>query len=134
MIYRQAAKGWFPIFGRGDVNYHPNYVDNLVDAFLLAQDADPKVNGRAYLIADESYSSIKDLVRRAGIAIGVDVKICRLSAAARSNGCVGMRADVSPFADHPSHLPAPDRLVPAEPSLLDSTRPVRTGIRPPCLD
>lgn len=75
MIYRQVAKGWFPMFGKGAVHYHPNYVDNLVDAFLLAQEAGPQANGRAYLIADEAYLPITELVRRVGHAIGIDVEI-----------------------------------------------------------
>jgi len=76
MIYRQVAKGWFPIFGDGQALYHPNYVDNLVDAFVLAQSADAAaINGKAFLIADEEYLTTENLVRRVGNAIGVDVKL-----------------------------------------------------------
>ena len=76
MIYRQVAKGWFPIFGDGKALYHPNYVDNLVDAFVLAQSADAAaINGRAFLIADEEYLTTEDLVRRVARAIGIDVKL-----------------------------------------------------------
>jgi nucleoside-diphosphate-sugar epimerase len=78
MIYRRVAKGWFPMFGNGRAFYHPNYVDNLVDAFVLAQTSGPRTFGRSYLIADEEYLTITDLVRRVGQAIGVDVKIQRL--------------------------------------------------------
>lgn len=79
MIYRQVAKGWFPIFGSGKAFYHPNYVENLVDAFVLAQQADKDaVNGKAFLIADAEYLTTEDLVRRVGKAIGVDVRIRRL--------------------------------------------------------
>jgi nucleoside-diphosphate-sugar epimerase len=78
MIYRQVAKGWFPIFGDGKALYHPNYVDNLVDAFILAQDADKDaINGKAFLIADEEYLTTEDLVTRVAAAIGVDLKIRR---------------------------------------------------------
>lgn len=76
MIYKQVAKGWFPMFGKGGAFYHPNYIDNLVDALVLAQDADTaSVNGRAYLIADEEYLTTEALVRRVAQAIEVDVKI-----------------------------------------------------------
>ncbi len=77
MIFRRAAKGWFPMFGGGRTLYHPLYVENLVDAFMLAT-PDGKGDGQAYLIADADYFEIRDLVRRAGLAMGVQVKIVNL--------------------------------------------------------
>jgi nucleoside-diphosphate-sugar epimerase len=74
LIFRRAAKGWFPMIGSGKTYYHPLYIDNLVDALVLAMDEN-KGNGQAYLIADEEYVSIQDLVKRTGRAMGVDVKI-----------------------------------------------------------
>ena len=74
MIFRRVARGRFPMFGSGKTLYHPVYIDNLVDAFVLAMDLN-KGNGEAYLIADEEYVSIKDLVQRIGRALDVDVKI-----------------------------------------------------------
>ncbi len=35
MIFQRVAKGTFPMFGSGRTLYHPLYIDNLVDAFLL---------------------------------------------------------------------------------------------------
>lgn len=77
MIFRRVAKGWFPMLGSGRTYYHPVYIDNLIDAFVLAMQCD-RGNGQAYLIADEEYVTIDDLVRRTGRAIGVDVKVRRL--------------------------------------------------------
>ena len=74
MIFRRVARGRFPMFGSGKTLYHPVYIDNLVDAFVLAMDLN-KGNGEAYLIADEEYVSIEDLVQRIGRALDVDVKI-----------------------------------------------------------
>ena len=74
MIFRRVARGRFPMFCSGKTLYHPVYIDNLVDAFVLAMDLN-KGNGEAYLIADEEYVSIKDLVQRIGRALDVDVKI-----------------------------------------------------------
>lgn len=74
LIFRRVAKGTFPMFGNGRTLYHPLYIDNLVDAFILAME-DGKGDGEAYLIADEQYLEIEDLVRRVGKALGVDVKI-----------------------------------------------------------
>jgi nucleoside-diphosphate-sugar epimerase len=74
LIFKRVAKGTFPMFGNGKTLYHPLYIDNLVDAFVLAME-DGKGDGEAYLIADEQYLEIEDLVRRVGRALGVDVKI-----------------------------------------------------------
>ncbi len=74
MIFRKVKQGKFPMFGNGKTLYHPLYIDNLVDALVLAMDAG-KGKGEAYLIADEEYVEIEDLVRRAAKALGVEVKI-----------------------------------------------------------
>ena len=54
-----GGRGTFPMFGNGQTLYHPLYIDNLVDAFMLCL---PKGagNGREYLIADEHYYPIQD--------------------------------------------------------------------------
>ncbi|HWM93175.1 MAG TPA: NAD-dependent epimerase/dehydratase family protein [Thermoanaerobaculia bacterium] len=74
LIFKRVARGTFPMFGNGRTLYHPLYIDNLVDAFILAME-DGNGDGEAYLIADEQYIEIEDLVRRVGRAIGVDVKV-----------------------------------------------------------
>jgi nucleoside-diphosphate-sugar epimerase len=74
MIYKRVASGRFPMFGHGRTLYHPAYIDNLVDAFVLAQQPG-RGDGKAYLIADEEYVTIEDLVRRIGRAMNVDVKV-----------------------------------------------------------
>jgi len=74
LIFKRVAKGTFPMFGSGKTYYHPLYIDNLVDAFMLTMD-EGKGDGRTYLIADEEFVEIKDLVERVGKAMGIDVKI-----------------------------------------------------------
>lgn len=74
MIYRRAKKGVFPMFGSGQTYYHPVYIDNLVDSFLLAM-PEGAGRGEAYIIGDEEYFSLDELVKRVGKAIGVDVKV-----------------------------------------------------------
>lgn len=74
MIFKRVARGSFPMFGDGKTSYHPLYVENLVDSFLLAQQPG-RGDGEAFLIADEEYVGIEDLVRRVGRALNVDVKI-----------------------------------------------------------
>ena len=74
MIYKRVATGTFPMFGDGKTYYHPLYIDNLVDALMLAME-DGKGDGEAYLIADEEYVEIERLVREVGKSLGVDVRI-----------------------------------------------------------
>jgi 2-alkyl-3-oxoalkanoate reductase len=74
MIFKRVARGTFPMFGSGRTLYHPLYIDNLVDAFLLC--IPPKIgNGREYLIADEEYYPIEEIVRAVARALDVKVKI-----------------------------------------------------------
>ena len=74
MIYRRAKSGTFPMFGTGRTYYHPVYVDNLVDSFVLAMEPG-KGSGQAYIVGDAEYFPIQELVSRIGNSIGVNVKI-----------------------------------------------------------
>lgn len=74
MIFKRVAKGSFPMFGSGDTLYHPLYIDNLIDAFMICMELD-KGNGREYLIADEEYFPIKEIVKKVGEALDIPVKI-----------------------------------------------------------
>ena len=73
MIFRRVARGWFPMFGDGKTLYHSVYIDNLIDAFMLAMES-PRGDGRPYLIADEKHCTIEELVRLVADAIGVQVR------------------------------------------------------------
>jgi len=77
MIFKRVASGRFLMFGNGRTLYHPLYIDNLVDAFMLAMEPG-KGDGQAYLIADEEYVRIEDLVQGAAKALGVAVAIPHL--------------------------------------------------------
>lgn len=77
MLFRWADRGWFPMFGHGRTFYHPLYIDNLVDAFVACLDRE-RLTGRPYLIADDRYLPIEELVRAVGRAIGRDVRILHL--------------------------------------------------------
>jgi nucleoside-diphosphate-sugar epimerase len=74
MLFRRVQTGRFMMFGDGNIHYHPLFVDNLVDAFLLAA-ASPRRHGEAYLIADDQYCTLNDLVTAIGEALGVSLKI-----------------------------------------------------------
>jgi 2-alkyl-3-oxoalkanoate reductase len=74
MIFKRVAKGTFPMFGSGRTLYHPLYIDNLVDSFLLCMPAGVG-SGRAYLIADEHYYPIEEIVKEVARALDVPVRI-----------------------------------------------------------
>lgn len=74
MIFKRVAGGAFPMFGDGKTLYHPLYIDNLIDAFMLAME-EGKGDGKTYLIADEDYIEIERLVRKIAESLNVEVKI-----------------------------------------------------------
>lgn len=74
MIFKRVAGGTFPMFGSGKTLYHPLYIDNLVDAFMLCL-ARGVGNGGTYLIADEQYYPIEEIVKAVGRALDVKVHI-----------------------------------------------------------
>ena len=74
MIFKRVARGSFPMFGSGKTLYHPLYIDNLIDAFMACMRPGPG-DGGVYLIADEKYYSIEEIVRKVGQALGIAVRI-----------------------------------------------------------
>ena len=77
MLFKRVKKGRFLMCGDGQSLYHPVYVENLVDAFLLAAESD-RGNGEAYLIADEKYQTLNELVTAIGEALNVKLKIIHI--------------------------------------------------------
>jgi nucleoside-diphosphate-sugar epimerase len=74
MLFRAVRGGRFLMFGDGEVFYHPCYIDNLVDAFELAA-VHPKAVGETYLIGDDRYVTLNELVRATGRALDLDVRV-----------------------------------------------------------
>lgn len=74
MLFRMVKKGRFYMFGDGQVHYHPVYIDNLVDAFELAA-ASNKGNGECYLIADERYYTLNELVTAIAETLRVNLRL-----------------------------------------------------------
>ena len=77
ILFRLTKKGRFLMFGDGKTFYHPVHIDNLVDAFELAAEKEG-IAGEAYIIADEHYYSLNDLVKQVAKAMGIPVKIQHL--------------------------------------------------------
>jgi nucleoside-diphosphate-sugar epimerase len=74
MIFKRVSEGTFPMFGSGRTLYHPLYIDNLIDAFLLCMPPGAG-NGGVYLIADQDYYPIEEIVRAVARALDVPVRI-----------------------------------------------------------
>lgn len=77
MLFRAVRRGRFLMFGDGETFYHPCYIDNLVDAFELAAEH-PKAVGGTYLIGDDRYVSLNELVRTTARSLGVEPRIVHL--------------------------------------------------------
>ncbi|MBN1521997.1 MAG: NAD-dependent epimerase/dehydratase family protein [Candidatus Aureabacteria bacterium] len=76
-LFRLAKKGKFLMFGSGKAYYHPVYIDNLSEGFWCAFESG-KFSAEPYIIADEEYFAIKDLVKKVGESMGIDVKFTHL--------------------------------------------------------
>ena len=72
-LFKFAKKGKFYMFGNGKAFYHPVFIDNLSDGFYAAWQSD-KINAEAYIIADEKYFTIKELVKKIGQSLGKEIK------------------------------------------------------------
>jgi nucleoside-diphosphate-sugar epimerase len=73
MLFRAVARGSFLMFGDGETLYHPLYIDNLVDAFELAGERQGR--GEVFLIGDERYVTLNELVHAVAASLSVPVRI-----------------------------------------------------------
>jgi nucleoside-diphosphate-sugar epimerase len=59
-LFRAVARGLYAIVGSGRAFYHPVYVDDLVDGFLLALER-PEAVGEAFILAGPRYVTQREL-------------------------------------------------------------------------
>jgi len=76
LLFQRVASGRFPMFGGGQVLYHTLFIDNFIDAFMLAMESSG--TGGTYLIADYECYSIERLVEEVARALQVNVRIVHL--------------------------------------------------------
>ena len=74
ILFRMVKRQSFLMFGNGRTFYHPVYIDNLVDAFEQAAQKEG-IRGETYIIGDEHYYSLNELVYCIAAAIGTPVRI-----------------------------------------------------------
>lgn len=60
-LFRSAAKGRFPLFGRGDGRRHMIYISDLVDAFMRAS-IEPAAASQELIIAGPRAVTLRDLL------------------------------------------------------------------------
>jgi nucleoside-diphosphate-sugar epimerase/2-polyprenyl-3-methyl-5-hydroxy-6-metoxy-1,4-benzoquinol methylase len=76
-LFKGVQKGFFPVIGPGDNPHHLIYVDDLIDALLLAATADGAV-GRVCLVAGREPLTTRQMVDEAARAVGVRLPNVRL--------------------------------------------------------
>jgi len=65
------------MFGRGTVQYHTLFIDNFVDALILAME-NGRGSGGTYLVADTECLSIGELVQEVARAMQLQVRLVYL--------------------------------------------------------
>jgi nucleoside-diphosphate-sugar epimerase len=76
MLFKRVAPGRFYMFGEGKTTYHPVYIDNIIDGHILAEKEEAA--GQTYLITDEHYYTLNELVQFISEILDIDVKIVHL--------------------------------------------------------
>lgn len=77
ILFRLVKRGSFWMFGNGSTFYHPVYIDNLVDAFELAVEKE-EICGETFIIGDEYYYPIKELIQHVAAAMDMSVQLHHL--------------------------------------------------------
>jgi dihydroflavonol-4-reductase len=67
-LFRMLNRRIFVQIGRGDANFHPVYIDDLVDAFILAMTV-PEIDGESFIIGGPEFMPLRDYVKAAAAAL-----------------------------------------------------------------
>lgn len=67
-IFSMLQKGIFMFVGNGQPNFHPVYIDNLVQGFMLGMTV-PEAKGEVFIIGDADYTPLRDYVATAAKTI-----------------------------------------------------------------
>jgi nucleoside-diphosphate-sugar epimerase len=69
-LFRAIKTHRFRMFGSGEAFWHPVYIDDLVDGFLLCGER-PEALGKTYILAGECYVTLNEWVAGIAHAVGV---------------------------------------------------------------
>lgn len=75
-LFRMIRKGRFLMIGDGQTWNHPVYVENLVQALVLAGQVS-EARGRTYIAADDRAVTLNELVASVAATLGVKLRIFR---------------------------------------------------------
>ncbi|CCA91733.1 NAD(P)-dependent oxidoreductase [Novosphingobium sp. PP1Y] len=68
-MFRMVQRGTFFFVGDGSANFHPVYIDDLVEGFVLAMDSE-QAAGETFIIGGPRYLPLRDYVGAAARALG----------------------------------------------------------------
>ena len=68
-MFRLVQRGLFLFVGDGQPNFHPVYIDDLVQGFMLAM-LEPRAAGETFIIGGAEYLPLRDYVAAAARAVG----------------------------------------------------------------
>lgn len=68
-MFRMLDKGFFIFVKKGKPNFHPVYIDDLVDGFVLSMTV-PEAAGQTFIIGGPEYVPLRDYVALAARTIG----------------------------------------------------------------
>lgn len=71
-MFRMIDKGMFFFVGRSQANFHPVYIDDLVQGFVLAMTVD-RAAGEAFIIGGPRYLPLREYVATAANALGAKI-------------------------------------------------------------
>ena len=120
-LFRSVATGRFVMIGRGDVHYHPTYIDDLVDGLIRCADAAPAEN-RTYILAGAAPVTLNEFVET--IAAGRRCLDSQASVASHTTPPrrARLRKSLSAARHQVAAAPAPHRLLRDESCLRYLTR------------
>jgi nucleoside-diphosphate-sugar epimerase len=125
-LFRAIQARRFLMFGSGTTLWHPVYIDDLVDGFLLCGEREEAL-GRTYILADERHVTLREWF--AGIARAVGVP--RPSAVLATRGLGGrVRGGLPPAAHRSAALSQACRVLRQPPRLPHRQSAARVGLSP----
>ena len=74
-LFRGVARRHFPMIGKGGVFYHLTHVEDVARGFMRAAEVS-SANGKAFIIAGERYTTIKELIEIIARAAKVPPRDC----------------------------------------------------------
>ena len=68
-LFRAIARGRYALVGSGRAYYHPVYIDDLIEGYLLALER-PEAVGQAFIVAGPTYVTQRELAETIARATG----------------------------------------------------------------